>query len=158
MLHVHQLQCFMYTSYNALCTPVTMLYLHQLQCFMYTSFKELCTPVSMLYVHHFQSFMYTSFKTLCTPVLKHYVHQFQSFILILQFLLFTGTLSFHHLFIDFNLLFQVHIEFNDEQEHITLEGPPEEVEPASKAIVAKRDDLVSITNFLYHFNINDCLT
>jgi len=43
---------------------------------------------------------------------------------------------------------RVHIEFNDEQEKITLEGPPEEVEKATAAIVAKRQDLLSRMAFV----------
>ena len=37
---------------------------------------------------------------------------------------------------------QVHIEFNDEQDEIRLEGPPEDVEQAEKIIQEQTADLV----------------
>lgn len=41
--------------------------------------------------------------------------------------------------------FQVHIEFTDGQDKITVEGPPEEVDLAVKALESVVKDLVSVT-------------
>jgi hypothetical protein len=40
------------------------------------------------------------------------------------------------------VFYQVHIEFNEEQEEIHLEGPPEEVEQAQKIIQDQIKELV----------------
>lgn len=42
---------------------------------------------------------------------------------------------------------QVHIEFNDEQDEIRLEGPPEDVEQAEKIIQEQTADLVISINY-----------
>jgi hypothetical protein len=49
------------------------------------------------------------------------------------------TLAFH---------WQVHIEFNEEQEEIRLEGPPEDAEQAEKIIQDQLNELVMCCHIL----------
>ena len=41
-------------------------------------------------------------------------------------------------------VFQVHIEFNDDQNKIVIEGPPEEVAAVESKIKEQKDELVSL--------------
>ena len=45
-------------------------------------------------------------------------------------------------FVDVAVNVQVHIEFTEEQDHIRLEGPPEDVEQAAKMLQDVVNDLV----------------
>jgi len=49
---------------------------------------------------------------------------------------------FYHLLVVVSLHVQVHIEFTEEQDQIRLEGPPDDVEQATKMLQDVVDDLV----------------
>jgi hypothetical protein len=54
--------------------------------------------------------------------------------------------------VNFVIYAQVHIEFNEEQEEIRLEGPPEDAEQAEKIIQDQLNELVKLYLFICCFS------